>query len=67
MFLCAPSFKTVCLGTVTFSLKKPHLLKMRHDFLPGKLTEKKKNGDGEDSFHLLLNDHCVMLLPKFPS
>lgn len=37
----APSFKNVCLGTVTFSLKKIHLLKMRHNFLPGKLTEKK--------------------------
>lgn len=67
MFLCAPSFKTVCLGTVTFSFKKIHLLKMRRDFLPGKLTEKEKYGDGEYSFHLLLNDHSVMLLLKFPS
>lgn len=25
-----------------FFLKKIHLLKMKHDFLPGKLTEKKK-------------------------
>lgn len=31
-----------CLGTVTFSLKKIYLLKVRHDFLPGKLTEGKK-------------------------
>lgn len=54
-------------GNSHFFFKKIHLLKMRHDFLPGRLTEKKKYGDGKDSFHLLLNDHCVMLLPKFPS
>lgn len=62
-----PFIQDCMFGNSHFFFKKTYLLKVRHDFLPGKLTEGKKNGDGEDSFHLLLNDHSVMLLPKFPS